>query len=151
FDLAESDVSVDVVAICPVPTLLDFALQAPDGTIIGPAVSPNVAFQIDSGDEFYRVHLPAIPGNAAGTHGGHWTAVLGIRKNAFPVGSRRSDLAGFTSVAQRGALPYQLFVQSYSNLTMTVDLRQDSYLPGAKLTLVATLEEYRVPVVRPAR
>jgi hypothetical protein len=164
FDLGECDVSVDVVAICPVAPLLDLTLEAPDGTVIDVTSGPNVTLQIDAGDEFYRVQLPAIPGNAAGTHAGRWTAVLRIRdlrKDAAAVMLRRSEagsqvLAGIdkqalASVAKRGALPYQLFVQSYSNLTMAVEVRQDSFLPGTELTLLANLQEYRLPVAGRAR
>ena len=164
FDLGECDVSVDVVAICPVSPLLDLTLEAPDGTVIDVTSGPNVTLQIDAGDEFYRVQLPAIPGNAAGTHAGRWTAVLRIRdlrKDAAAVTLRRSEagsqvLAGIdqqalASVAKRGALPYQIFVQSYSNLTMAIEVRQDGFLPGTELTLLANLLEYRLPVAGRAR
>ncbi|HEX6163379.1 MAG TPA: tyrosinase family protein [Vicinamibacterales bacterium] len=164
FDLAESDVSIDVVAICPIAALLDLTLEAPDGTAIDMSSGPNVAFQLDAGDEFYRVKLPALAANAAGTHGGRWTAVLRIRdlkSSSAAALVRRSDAAAtrfgnidrqaLQSVAQRGALPYQVFVQSYSSLKMTVELQQSSFLPGATLTFVASLKEYRIPVVGPAR
>jgi hypothetical protein len=164
FDIGEGDVSIDVVALSPLAPLLDFTLEAPDGTLIGPGAGPNVTFQLDAGDEFYRVLLPAIPGNAAGTHAGRWTAILGIRdprKVIAPGGLTRVegstnvlanvDRQALQAVATRGALPYTLFVQSYSNLKMRVEVRQDSYLPGATLTLVAVLTEYRIPLRGPAR
>lgn len=159
FDLSECDVSMDVVAICPMAPLLDLTLEAPDGTVIDVTSGPNVTLQIDAGDEFYRVQLPAIPANVAGTHAGRWTAVLRIRdlcKDGTAELLRRSEegnqvLAGIdqqtlASVAKRGALPYQIFVQSYSNLMMTVEVRQDGFLPGSELTLLANLQEYRRPV-----
>jgi hypothetical protein len=158
FDIGECDVSMDVVAICPIAPLLDLTLEAPDGTVIHAGSGPNVALQIDAGDEFYRVQLPAIPADAAGTHAGRWTAILRIRDlSTIPrteagwQGFAGVDRQALTSVAQRGALPYQMFVQSYSNLRMTVDVHQDGFLPGAKLTLLAGLLEYRRPVAGRAR
>jgi hypothetical protein len=61
FDICESDVSMDVLAICPLGPLLDFRLEAPDGSIIHPATGPNVHHQVDTGDQIYRIGLPAIP------------------------------------------------------------------------------------------
>ncbi len=169
FDIGDSDVSMDVVAICPVAPLLDLTLEAPDGTVIHAGSGPNVELQIDGGDEFYRVRLPAIAADGAGTHAGRWTAVLRIgepRKTNTAVALRRKDpgrqkldwqvLAdidrkALAAVAERGALPYQVFVQSYSNLRMEVEVRQDGYLPGTKLTLFAGLQEYRQPVASGAR
>jgi hypothetical protein len=157
FDIVESDVSMDVVAICPLAPFLEFVLEAPDGTLIQAGSGPNVGFRLDGGDEFYRIQLPAIPANPGGTHAGRWTAILRVRdpqKTAAAAG--REMFAGvdrqtLDSVAQRGALPYQLFVQSYSNLTMDVEIQQDGFLPGAKLAFFAGLQEYRQPVVGPAR
>jgi hypothetical protein len=164
FDIGECDVSMDVVAICPIAPLLDLTLEAPDGTVIHAGSSPNVALQIDAGDEFYRIQLPAIPGNSAGTYAGRWTAVLRIRdlrQQVNTVDLRRSDVGikvlgdvdrqVLAEIAKRGALPYQIFVQSYSNLTMAVEVRQSSFLPGAELTLLANLQEYRLPVAGRAR
>ena len=164
FDVGDSDVSMDVVALCPMAIALDLSLEAPDGTIIQAGSGPNVALQIDSGDEFYRIRLPAIPANPTGTHAGRWTAILRIRdfrRDGIPVDVRRAEpdrqtLAGIdrqalASVAARGALPYQLFVQSYSNLKMNVEVKQDSFAPGTVLTLLADLLEYRLPVDGRAR
>ncbi len=159
FDVADSDVSIDVVAICPVAPLLDLTLEAPDGTVIHAGSSPNVTLQIDSGDEFYRVLLPAVPGAPAATHAGRWNAVLRIRdlrKDATVARALHSkdhvnafagiDRQALASVAERGALPYQVFVQGYSNLKMTVDVQASGFLPGSTFTLTAALSEYRRPV-----
>lgn len=163
FEVGDSDLSLDIVAICPLARLLDLTLVAPDGTVIHGGSGPRVELQIDSGDEFYRVRLPAMPANAAGTHAGRWTAVLRIR-NLQPGGAdtlHRAatstqvpagiDPQALEAVARRGALPYQVFVQSYSNLRMDVELLQAGFLPGTKLTLFASLREYRRPVIGPAR
>jgi hypothetical protein len=161
FFIADSDVTLEAIALCPLPWYLDFTLEAPDGTLIQPGVSPNVAYQLDAKDALYRVGLPAIPGNASGTHGGLWTAVLRIgdpakiagfaRKEAFDRRETSIDQAALAAVARRGALPYQIVVQSYSNLSMKVELQQDGLRPGAVLTLLAGLTEYLVPIDHRAR
>lgn len=158
FAVADSDVTFDAIVLCPLPLFLDFSLEAPDGTVIRPGVSPNVAFQLDAKDSLYRIGLPAVPAKAVGTHGGTWTAVLKIRnvsQNIAAVDSRRLSAAmeqgDLAEIAQKGALPYQFIVQAYSNLTMRVELDQDSYQPGATLTLFAEIDEYRVPLARGAR
>jgi hypothetical protein len=155
FDIGESDVSMDVVAICPLAPLLDFSLEAPDGTVVRAGTSPNVALQVDAGDEFYRIGLPAVPGSAAGTHAGRWTAVLRLgdprKLGAAREGGADIDRQALASVGRRGALAYQLFVQSYSNLSMKVDLAQDGFAPGTTLRLSADLLEYRQPLAGPAR
>jgi hypothetical protein len=131
--------------------------------VIDMNAGPNVSFQIDAGDEFYRMQLPAIAANAR-THAGRWTAVLKIRdlrQTMATIGLKRFDPGetvfanvdrqALAALAARGALPYQLFVQSYSNLRMTADVQQSSFRPGATLSLLATLKEYRVPLIGPAR
>ena len=158
FHIADADVSLDVIALSPLPWFLDFTLEAPDGTVIAPGASPNVRFQLDAQDALYRTGLPAIPGNSAGTHAGQWTAVLRIRNlstGAAAVNVRQVAAAleqgDLAEIARRGALPYQLLVQTYSNLNMNVGVDQDGYLPGATLDLTAELKEYRVPVPAGAR
>src|SRR5262249_28552107 len=61
------------------------------------------------------------------------------------------DRQSFQSVARLGALPYQLMVQSYSNLKLEVEVQQDSFEPGITLTLLASLKEYLVPMDHRAR
>ena len=158
FPVGDSDVSFDAIVLCPIPWSLDFSLEAPDGTVIRPGASPNVGYQLDAKDTLYRVSLPAVPANAGGTHGGMWTAVLKIRdlsRGTAVVDARRFSAAleqgDLAAVGRKGALPYQFIVQAYSNLSMRVELDQDSYAPGATLTLYAEIDEYRVPLARKAR
>jgi hypothetical protein len=43
-------------------------------------------------------------------------------------------------------MPYSLTVSAYSNLRLDASLRQDSFAPGAKIHLTASLWEYEVPL-----
>ena len=153
FYVADCDVTFDAIVLCPLPWFLDFSLEAPDGTVIRPGVSPNVEYQLDAKDTLYRIGLPAIPMNTA-THGGLWTAVLKIRGTPAVDARRLSaslEQGDLIDVGRKGALPYQFLAQAYSNLSMRVELDQDSYMPGAQLTLFAELDEYRVPLARGAQ
>ena len=48
------------------------------------------------------------------------------------------------------AMPFNMTVYSYSNLTMDAKLRQDGFAPGDAVHLRAKLWEYQVPLHRPA-
>lgn len=159
FSIGDSDVSLRTIALCPLAPLLDVRLEAPDGTVIRPGVSPNVTGHVDAEDVVSQALLPAVPSNPSGTHGGEWTAVLSIRdfkpgqsdasrENLTAVRGALNDLDPqvVASVARLRALPYQLFVQTESNLKMEVEVQQASYRPGAVLTLLAGLKEYLVPM-----
>ena len=160
FTVADSDVSMQVIALCPVAPLIDVRLEAPDGTIIGPVASANVIYRIEPEVSFYRVLLPALAGNASGTHAGQWTVILRIGdikptlanlppKEAVRLRKAMAEVEAraLASVSRAGALPYQVVVQSYSNLMMTVGARQDGFMPGAGVTLQADLKEYLRPVM----
>lgn len=144
FQLTEGDVSVDVIALSPAAPLLDFRLEAPDGTVITPGSgSPNVSFNVARDDAYYRIDLPAVPGSA-GTHEGQWAALLSVRRGPL---THEFDLPGLKAVlGQTGTLPYSVVVQSYSNLMMHADATPTVVAPGAPVTLVASLSEYGVPV-----
>jgi len=150
FDLTEADASVDVIALSPAAFLLDFRLEAPDGTTIVPGSSPNVLFRSAQDDAFYRVGLPAIPGST-GTHGGRWHAVFrvsrqgGLQTHGFDAGNVAEVLR------KTGTLPYSLVVQAYSNIAFDVEVNPAVARPGESLALYARLTEYDVPVRGRAR
>ena len=62
FDVTDADIYADVIALCPIPQLLDFTLETPDGTTIKPTGSgPNVKY-------FLRPQVapsPATPGTGS--------------------------------------------------------------------------------------
>jgi hypothetical protein len=158
FDISEADVTMDAIALCPLAPILDMKLATPDGTIIDPtAVSPNVALTVNREDVFYRIKLPALPANPAGSHAGRWTAILRVGGRTLDklTTHQWDDADGFVkalaSVRSSGTLPYSFLVQSYSNLAMAVDVLQASTDPGETLRLVALLSEYQVPFQGSAR
>jgi hypothetical protein len=150
FDLTEADASVDVIALSPAAFLLDFRLEAPDGTTIVPGSSPNVLFRSAQDDAFYRVGLPAVPGST-GTHGGRWHAVFSVSRQGG-LQTHGLDAGNVAAVLRKtGTLPYSLVVQAYSNIAFEVEVNPAVARPGESLALYARLTEYDVPVHGRAR
>jgi Common central domain of tyrosinase/von Willebrand factor type A domain len=163
FQLSETDVSVDVVILCPVPWAIDFSLMTPSGVTITSAMSgiePNVRYIGGQEVAYYRLLLPALPSNPGGSHRGTWKAVLRLKKleEIFEyLRKTREDRKTFAEAISRlrefaqRAVPYNLTVHTYSNLTLDARLRQDGFAPGAAVHLSANLWEYQVPLHPEAR
>ena len=149
FQLSDADVYADIIVLCPVPKLLDFSLETPDGAIIKPSTTaPNVKYILGQQVVFYRVVLPALAADTAGSHAGQWNAILAI-KRAGDIRKLSNDKAVLENVrasALRGSLPYSFVVHSYSNLNLSAYKHQESLKPGAAVTLFASVKEYDVPL-----
>lgn len=155
FEVSETDVSIDVIALCPFAWLLDFSLETPDGTVIdSAAVSPNVRYYVQQNDAFYRINLPALPAAPDTSHAGRWTTILRVSDRSLrellreQEGARESAnlVEVITRLRKEGTLPYSLIVQSYSSLMMDAQVYQSGTEPGAELKLYAALNEYDVPI-----
>lgn len=148
FDVTAADVYVDVIALCPIPQLLDFTLETPSGKIIKPSTGgPNIQYVVRPQVAFYRVSLPALPADPAGSHAGKWKAILALkdRKEIDKLKDNRSVAAVLANNPIGESLPYSLVAHAYSNLQFAANLQQDSLAPGAEVTLRATLKQYDVP------
>ncbi|MEO6813216.1 MAG: tyrosinase family protein [Ginsengibacter sp.] len=149
FILSETDVYVDLITLCPVPALLDFYLTTPSGKIIKAATAgPNIQFIAGKQVLFYRLVLPALATDPAGSHAGKWNAVLSLkdkdyvakmlRNKEFVLAVNNANLAGY--------LPYSFVAHVYSNLSLIVYKHQESFAPGSLVTLFASLKEYDIPL-----
>ena len=148
FDVTGADVYCDVIALCPLPQVLDFELETPSGKLIKPSTAgPNVKYAIGPQVAFYRVTLPALAADPAGSHAGKWKAILSIEDKAKieKLLKNREFAAAFQNSAIRESVPYSLVAHAYSNLQFDASLQQDSLKPGAKVTLLASLKQYDVP------
>jgi hypothetical protein len=161
FLVSDADVSLDVVALCPLPSALIFTLVTPGGKVITPAMSgvePNVRYVMGKDVAYYRLMLPAFPGDAAGSHRGTWKAVLRLNKLSavweYIRNVKDQELAGAWVAALREfaekPLPYNLTAHTFSNLRLDASLRQSGFAPGATAHLTATLWEYQIPLRTPA-
>ena len=156
FHVADVDVSVDVVVLCPVPVALDFTLETPSGRTIKPqdaGAIPNVAYVNGEAVCYYRLMLPALPSDAAGSHAGKWKAHISLKgmdqlkHDLEKLGDKKVDFKQvWATIVEylKKPVPYNLSAYCYSNLRMETSLTRDSYEPGAEFTLTADLLEYSV-------
>ncbi len=140
FTLSETDYGFDAYVLTPHPQLVEYALEAPDGSILDAGSIGGLGtteLLVRNGVAFYRASLPAIPSRAEGSHGGTWYARLRLRRGDFnpTVGNN-----------PQGSLAYDFLVHSYSNLVFRAHSSQASLEPGASVRMTATLKEYDVPV-----
>ena len=148
FDVTDADIYADVIALCPIPQLLDFTLETPDGTTIKPTGSgPNVQYFLRPQVAFYRVTLPALAADASGSHAGTWKAILALkdRKDLDKLLNSREVVAALAASSVGESLPYSLVAHAYSNLNFDASLQQDSLAPGTNVTLRASLKQYDIP------
>jgi hypothetical protein len=147
FDLTEADVYADVIALCPIPQLLDFTLETPSGKIIKQSGGPNIKYVVGPHVAFYRITLPALPADPTGSYAGKWKAILVLRDKAAidKLLRNREVAAALTNNPIGESLPYSLVAHAYSNLQFDASLQQDSLKPGTRVTLQASLKQYGVP------
>jgi hypothetical protein len=145
FDVTDADIYVDIIALCPVPQLLDFTLITPAGDVISAAGGPNARYAVRPEVAFYRVTLPALAADPGGSHAGKWQAVLSLKSQAEidKLLEDRDIVAAFRALGD--LLPYSLIAHAYSNLQFEARLWQDSLQPGAVVTLDASLKMYDSP------
>ncbi len=148
FDVTDADIYADIIALCPIPQLLDFTLETPDGKVIKSTGSgPNVKYFVRPQVAFYRVTLPALAADPAGSHAGKWKAILALkdRSQIDKLLSNREVAAALANNPVGESLPYSLVAHAYSNLQFDASLQQDSLAPGATVTLRASLKQYDIP------
>jgi hypothetical protein len=152
FRLTEADIDCTPLLMTDY-NVVNLALEAPDGTVITPAMAGGLgmSFEVGTQTRFFRFNLPVAIG--AGQHGGTWHALLEISepdlKKLLAQLRERKDV-NFQRVATHGAR-YSFVAQSRSNLKMSATLEQSGYEPGADLGLRAALTEYDLPVAHRAR
>lgn len=140
FSMSEADYGLDVFVLCDTPWAIQFALEAPDGTVLTPATGGNVQYVVAGGLAYYRLGLPALPAHASGTHGGTWHALLAL-------GGRYGVFAGKQAAgSNQKSIAYDVVVHTYSSLQFRAYLQQSAYIPGSTVAVQATLREYDQPV-----
>ncbi len=147
FQLTRADFGADVVLLSPAPQLIDIRLEAPDGSIIDPAVAgaeAAIAFVSTPRVSYYRASLPMLAKDPKGSHAGQWHVLLSLSDKAR--GAERQLAARLS----RAALPYSLLVHAYSNLTFRPSLVQSGFEPGVAVDLRVAINQYDVPLPTPA-
>ncbi len=152
FYLSEADIDCTALLMLD-ENVVDFAIEAPDGTLIQPAMAAGLGidFIVGAQTKHYRFTLPVAIGS--GQRAGLWHAVLEVNKNEFKrvlAQLREKKDVRFQTFATHGAR-YSVAAHTYSNLKMAVTLEQSSFEPGADLMLRTYLTEYDVPVEKRAQ
>jgi hypothetical protein len=145
FVLTEADIDATVVLLADIP-IVSMAIETPGGDIINPgnAAGLGVSYSQINRTRHYRFTLPAA--FPSGNHSGTWKAILTVeRKDPPGIAARDNASRQSQSFLTHGAR-YSVLVNTYSNLRMRAALTQDSYEPGAELTLRSILTEYGIPV-----
>jgi uncharacterized protein YegL len=143
FQLSKADQSASIIVVSPAAWLIDLHLQAPDGTIISPGTTSNAVLERNALDTFYHVQLPALPANPMGSHGGTWHAILQLNRDHKPPKDRDQKVLP-TLVGP--SIPYTLVVQSFSNLLFQVRVEKPVSQLGDTVHLLATLQQYDIPM-----
>jgi len=134
--------------------VVNLMLESPDGTIITPAMAPGLGmtYGVGAQTKHYRYTLPVAIGT--GQRAGVWYVHLEINGDDFKRTLSRlrdqKDQQKFQTLATHGA-KYCVAIHTYSNLKLAVWIDQNSYEPGATLTIRAALTEYDLPVEKRAR
>ncbi len=144
FQVTEADYGLDAFVLSPVPQALDYQLETPGGQRIDMSSYAGLGTTeavFRHGVALYRVALPALPADQAGSHRGTWHAVLQL-------GRRYRGTAAHVeaTIGQGPLIPYDFLAHCYSNLVFRAHAVQAGYLPGAEVRVFATLKEYDVPV-----
>jgi hypothetical protein len=143
FWICEADFGMDLIVLSPLPSLIDFQLETPDGSRIDPtsgAAGANAQFVLTNRVAYYRCALPVLPANEKGSHAGRWYAVLKLARRGRAGYSFESQ-----AVAPKGVLPYEFVAHTYSSLTFSAQLAQKSFEVGAVAEISASLLEYGTP------
>lgn len=148
FSLNEADISADVLMLSDAPWAVNFTLETPDGREVGPVGSvSDLKFVSTAGVSYYRFLLPNILDEIR-AHAGQWHALLKLDEGNFKeyIAGLDDDNRMAFLLARTHGLRYSLNVHSWSNLKMNVTLQQNSYDPGAIITVRTVLKEYDLPV-----
>jgi hypothetical protein len=88
----------------------------------------------------------AAPRRRAASGAGTWHAVLELDEKLFDRQCKHSDAKSRPAACEKGSARYSLSALAWSNLRLRASLAQSSLVPGATLTITASLDEYDVPV-----
>lgn len=148
FQVADADVYVDAIVLCPIPKFLEFVLRTPGGDLIKPgSAQPNVKWIDGRQVSCYRMVLPALAASASGSHAGTWNAILRLKDEKEISRLLRSRELSATTVSPPVGkyLPYSFLVHATSNLRMEAWKVQDDTAPGSRVRINASLKAYDVP------
>jgi hypothetical protein len=138
FTLNSSDIDATAILMTDRP-FVQFRVETPSGHLVSPAEAISLGATVAAGTNmlYYRFGLPLLAGGKP-AHAGIWYAVLGVE----------GPNAGAFEEARAGKYTarYSVSVHAYSNVRMAANLAQNSFEPGATLTVRAALTEFGIPL-----
>lgn len=145
FWINDADVTATAILLTPAPWAIDIALETPEGDVLDSgfaAASP--ALEFDGGDRvlYYRAELP-LPAPSGPAHVGQWNALLRLKKHFKGRGGLKH---GHDKWSLKNGVPYNFSVHAFSGLRMRAAVAQNSFEPGAVLTVRAILSESGLPI-----
>jgi hypothetical protein len=148
FDVTESDIEITAAVLAADPRAVDVALETPDGTRITASDAwsdPTIDHRIGSQSVFIRTSLPQVV-DGAPVHGGRWHISISLDKErVIERGNDVPDDVWVYGPQTIHGMQYAAAVYTYSNLKLDTTVTQETYEPGATLTVRARLTEYGVP------
>jgi len=140
FVVCDEDNLADVILLAEDRKYLRFLLETPYGQLVDPAIARAAGGQFVATDQvsYYRIPLPLLVDPGRPSHAGTWNAVLAY------TGRDVDPRVGEGAAAVR-TQRYSVMVHAWSDVTLTAAVHQDSFQPGAKVTVTAGLTGSGVP------
>ena len=135
FWICEADFGMDLIVLSPAPYVIDFQLEAPDGTRITPA-SGSGRRQFTVRSEPICIVLPVVRCQCCRQMRREATKDSGTRSEAWQTEGQRLH------VRKERSLPYEFLAHSYSSLTFSAHVSQSSFEIGSTANISASLLEY---------
>ncbi|MEM1396037.1 MAG: M64 family metallopeptidase [Pseudomonadota bacterium] len=171
FDVVETDIEITSVILSLFPSMIDVALEAPNGETFAlgqAATNPLLEYSQSQDSVVMRSSLPLVGNGGEPLREGRWHLVLKIDIKEYirflqtipdklpdiVVGdhvvsaennSQIRYLLGVIERLRNHGVHYSAIVQTYSNLNMKVSLDQTGHEPGADMMCEAILTEYGGP------
>ncbi|MGF1658150.1 MAG: M64 family metallopeptidase [Rubrimonas sp.] len=161
FDVAETDIEITAVVLSSFPQALLVGLRTPDGTMFSASdIGPGFTVTVSHRSHVLRAALPLVDASTgAGYREGRWRLILRIDEKEVlkALGGRPNDdvRGDGRKMTRRSELledlrlhgvKYSAIVQTYSNLSMRVDVSQTGHQPGSDIAMKVRLTEYGGPL-----
>jgi hypothetical protein len=164
FYLNEGDTAFDAVLITQTP-ILQFELEAPDGTRITPANVAAFGAQLVNGvaARYYRAAIPFFTGDPAQSYG-QWAMIvrdpgnpnlsnlalgLASREPGKPAPGQTANRAPSIATTPQISRPYVVAVKARSSFTLSAFVVQDTMKPGEDILIVAYVSAFGLPIRTP--
>lgn len=148
FTICDQDNLVDVILMAEDRKYLRFLLETPYGQLIDPNAARALGGTFVATDQvsYYRIPVPLLVDPGRPSHAGTWNAVLAYGgRTGTPTDGPLTHVDPTSSAAGLRSQRYSVVVHTWSDVSLTAAAHQDSFQPGAKVTVVAALAAAGIP------